>query len=121
MTSPGLVAADGRPLGDGDGEVLAAGPVALLARAVGARGRLAVRVVAEGEERGDVPVGPQPDVAALAAVAAVGTAARDVRLAPERHAAGSAVAAAHVQLRLVDEPLPPLPLSCAQAIAEPRI
>ena len=48
--------------------------VLLLARAVRARRGLAVRVVAEREQRRDVAVGPQPHVAAPAAVAAVGTA-----------------------------------------------
>ena len=41
----------------------------------------AVRVVAEREQRRDVAVGLQPDVAAVAAVAAVGTALGDVGLA----------------------------------------
>ena len=63
----------------------------------------AVRVVAEREQRGDVAVGDQPDVAALAAVAAVRAAHRDGALTAERHAAGAAVATAHVQLGFVDE------------------
>ena len=78
--------------------------VALVPGAVRARLRLAVRVVAEREQRRDVAVGLQPDVAALAAVAAVGPALGDVRLAPHRDAARAAVAALHVELRLVDEP-----------------
>ena len=63
----------------------------------------AVGMVAEGEQRGHVAVGDQPDVAALAAVAAVGPALGHVRLAAERDAAGAAVAAPHVELALVDE------------------
>ena len=51
----------------------------------------------------DVAVGQQPDVAAVAAVAAVGAALGDVGLAPERDRARAAVAAPHVELRLVDE------------------
>ncbi len=62
-----------------------------------------MRVVAEGEQRRDVAVGDEHDVAAPAAVAAVGPALGDVRLAPERHRAGAAVAAADVHLDLVDE------------------
>ena len=63
----------------------------------------AVRVVAERQQRGHVVVGDQPDVAALAAVAAVRAAEGHRALAPERHAARAAVAAAHVELALVDE------------------
>ena len=85
-----------RALGHVDDEVGAALAVLLLARAVRSRARLAVRMVAEREQRRDVAVRPQPDVAAAAAVAAVGTALRDVRLAPERDTARAAVATLHV-------------------------
>ena len=64
---------------------------------------LAVRMIAEREQRRDVAVRAQPDVAAPAAVAAVGTALRHVRLAPERDAARAAVATLHVALRGIDE------------------
>ena len=77
--------------------------VLLLARAVRAVGGPAVGVVAEGEQRGHVAVGDQPDVAARAAVTAVGSALGHVGLATDRHAAGPAVAAAHVDVALVDE------------------
>ena len=63
----------------------------------------AVGVVAEGEQRGHVAVGDEPDVAALAAVAAVGAAVDDRALPPEADAARAAVAAADVQPALVDE------------------
>ena len=86
-------------LGDGDLEVVAAAAVQVLALAVDAVAGPAVRVVAEREQRGDVVVGDQPHVAALAAVAAVRAALGDRALAPERDAAGAAVAAAHVELR----------------------
>ena len=43
------------------------------------------------------------DIAAASAVAAVGTAEFDEFLAPERHAAGAAVAGAHVNLGLIEE------------------
>ena len=76
--------ADDGSLGDVDDEIGAALAVQLLALAVRSRPRLAVRVVAEREQRGDVAVGPQPDVAAAPAVAAVGPALGHVRLAPER-------------------------------------
>ena len=60
-------------------------------------------MVAEREQRRDVAAGAQPDVAAPAAVAAVGPAARHVRLATERDTARAAVATLHVALRYVDE------------------
>ena len=63
----------------------------------------AVGVVLEGEQRGHVAVGDHPDVAALAAVTAVGTALGHVGLASDRDATGAAVAAPHVDLTLVDE------------------
>ena len=77
--------------------------VEVLALAVHAVAGPAVRVVAERQQRRHVVVGDQPDVAALAAVAAVGPAHRDGALPPEADAAGAAVAAAHVELALVDE------------------
>jgi hypothetical protein len=60
-------------------------------------------MVAECEERRDVPVGAQDDVAALAAITAVGSALGHVRLAPERDRARATVPAAQVHLHLVDE------------------
>ena len=60
------------PSGTGTSQVGAALAVVVLALAVGAVAGPAVRVVAEGQQRGHVAVGDQPDVAALAAVAAVG-------------------------------------------------
>ena len=61
------------------------------------------RVVAEAEQRRLVHRRHQPDVAAVAAVASVGTAAVHVRLAPPRHRTGAPVAGARVQLGLIDE------------------
>src|SRR5260370_32705546 len=60
-------------------------------------------MVPEREERRDVAIGAQDDVAALAAVAAVRSAAGNVRLAAERHGPGAAVPTPHVDLRLVDK------------------
>ena len=92
-----------RPLGHVDLQVLAPPAVQVLALAVGAAGGAAVGVVAEGEERGHVAVGDEPDVAALAAVAAVGAAVDDRTLPPEADAARPAVAPADVEPALVDE------------------
>ena len=100
-----------------DDEIGAGRAVLLLARPVRARLRLAVRMVPEREQRGDVAGRVQPDVAAVAAVAAVGTALRHVRLAPERDDAGAAVAGLHVQLRHVDElGHPPKEYGCGRTI-----
>ena len=73
------------------------------ARTVGTGGGAAVRMVPEREERRDVAIRPQDDVAALAAVASVRSAAGNVRLAAERHRPGATVPTPHVDLRLVDE------------------
>ena len=54
-------------------------PCLLLSAAVRARARLAVRVIAEREQRRDVAARAQPHVAATTAVATVGAAARHVR------------------------------------------
>jgi hypothetical protein len=62
-----------------------------------------VRPVAEGQQRRHLAVGVEPQVAALAAVASVGAAPGDVRLPPERHRAGTTVAAPHVEVGFVDE------------------
>ena len=92
-----------RALGHLDLERLAALAVLILALAVHAVGRTTVRVVLEREQRRDVAVGDEPDVAAVAAVATVRAAERLGALATERHTAGSAVTTTHVQLDVVDE------------------
>ena len=59
--------------------------------------------VAEVDQRIEAGHGLEDDVAALAAVAAVGTAELDELLAPEADRAGSAGAGLHVDLGLVEE------------------
>jgi len=86
-----------------DLHVLAAGAVPLLSRPVHAVRGAPVGVVAEAEQRGLVLGGDQPHVAAVAAVAAVGTAPVHVCLAPPGDRARAAVAGPRVQLGLVDE------------------
>src|SRR5262245_47810591 len=61
---------------------------------------LLISIVDKGVEALD---GLDPDVAAAAAVAAVGAAVLDVLLAPERDRAAAAVAGADVDLDLVEE------------------
>jgi len=63
-----------------------------------------MRVVLEREERRDVAIGHEPDVATPATIAAIGAALGHVGLTPECDAAGAAIATAHVQLAFVDEP-----------------
>ena len=99
----GVQVGDDGALGHGDLQRLAALAVEVLALAVDAVAGAAVGVVAERQQRGHVVVGDEPDVAALAAVAAVRSAEGDRTLPAERHAARAAVAAAHVELALVDE------------------
>ena len=86
-----------------DLEGLAATAVEILALAVDTALGAAVRVVPKGEERRHVVVGDQPDAAAVAAVAAVRAAHRDRAFTSEADATGAAIAAACVQLALVDE------------------
>src|SRR5262249_21751364 len=85
-----------RNVTDDIGAVLA---VQLLALAVRARPGVAMRMVAKREERRDIAVRVKPDVAAFAAVTAIGSAARNVRFAPKRCTARAAVATGHVALR----------------------
>src|SRR3546814_1280686 len=59
--------------------------------------------VAEVDQRVEAGDGFEDDVAALAAVAAVGAAIFDIFLAPERHGAGAAVAGLDEDLGLVEE------------------
>src|SRR5207244_9376855 len=77
--------------------------VGLLRRAMHPVRRPPERMVLEREQRRDVAIGDEPHVAALASVTAVGSALGDVRLAPERHRAGAAVACLHMETALVDE------------------
>ena len=62
-----------------------------------------MRMVLEGDQRRHVAVDDEPHAAAVAAVAAVGPAPGDVRLAPEADGARAAVTALDVKTALVDE------------------
>ena len=65
--------------------------------------RLVLADVAVVEQRRELRIDDQHDVAAVAAVAAGGPAARDELLPPQRHGAVAAVAGLHVDANLVDE------------------
>ena len=90
--------ADDRAQRDPEDEVLS--PAAVLAGALAVRAALGVEVmlVAVIDERGELGVGLDDDVAAMAPVASVRPALWDERLAPERHAPGTAVTAAYVDV-----------------------
>ena len=75
----------------------------LLAAAMFAAGGLAVRVIAEAQKRRRVMVGDQPYASAIAAVAAVRAAFRDVCLTSKRHTARATVAALNVDIALIHE------------------
>ena len=98
-----LVEPHDRAFGHGDDEIAPALAVLLRAGSVRPALALAVWVVTEGEERRDVAVGLDPDIAALATVATVGPTARHMGLATERDRTRPAVATLDVQLRFVDE------------------
>ena len=67
------------------------------------RWALNLRLVAEVDQGVEVLVGLQPDVAAVAAVAAVGAAERDELLAAEADAAIAAIAGSDRDFSFVDE------------------
>ena len=81
----------------------AAGAGAVLAHAVAALLRLEVLLVAIVEQRVEVRHAFEDDVAAFAAVAAVGSAELDIFLAAEADAAVAAVAGAHIDLGFIEE------------------
>ena len=55
------------------------------------------------DQRGQLSIGLDDDIAATTAVAAIGAALGNKGLTPKRHAAGSAVAAAHVDAANIGE------------------
>ena len=83
--------------------VLAGLAVHLAAHAVLAALRLEAGFVAKIDEGVEVLVGLHPDVAAIAAVAAIGAAERDELLATERNAAVAAIASGDGDFNFVDE------------------
>ena len=84
-------------------DVLASASVSALALAVRTVSGSTKRVVAKRQEGRHVVVGDEHDIAAVAAVAAVWASTFDVRLAPERDAAGAAITTFDVNVAFVDE------------------
>ncbi len=78
-------------------------PVQVGAFAVAAAARAELAVESEGYERVDVGAGDGVHGPALASVATVRATARDELLAPEAHAAGSAVPGLYEDVDFVDE------------------
>ena len=93
MGVAGLHVADQRAHGNADDDLLAVGAGLLLAPALLALLGPVVLLVLEVDERAELLVGLDDDIAALAAVAAARSALRNVGLAAECDNAGPAVAA----------------------------
>jgi hypothetical protein len=98
-----LARAHNGSLGHADHEIVATRTVALPPLTVLARPGATVRMVPEREQGCDVAIGHHDHVAAIAAVAAVGSALGDVSLATKGDRAGPTVTATEVALDLVDE------------------
>ena len=81
---------------DAQDEVIAV--ATMLAGTLAVRSALGAEVVLEAvvDKRRELRVDANDDVSAIAAVASVRTALRDIRLSAERHAAGTAIATADV-------------------------
>jgi len=102
----GALFEDLRAGGHRQDQVVAVGAGALAAHARGAVAGAAMRLPAVGLQVSFVTVADQDDVAALSAVAAVGTALRDEFPATEADAAVAAVAGLQYNLGFVDKHLP---------------
>lgn len=89
--------------GDGDNEVGGGAAVFVRALSVGAVFCAEDRLVIEGDEVGGIGVGFEDDAAAVAAVAAVGSAAGDEFFTAEAAAAVAAVAGFGVDADLVNK------------------
>lgn len=90
-------------LGNVDDEIIGPGSMLLLPLTVGAALGPTVGMVLERQQRGDVAIGHEPDIAASATVATVRTTLGDMGFASKRHTAGAAIAAPNIQLAFVDE------------------
>ena len=101
------------PTGTGSSSASPGGAGAVVAHAEAAVAGGAVRRVVVRQQRRDLRVGDEHDVAAVTAVAAVGAGERLELLALDRHAAVAALAGAQVQRHPVDECDHALPLRIA--------
>ena len=99
----GIELADNGAHGDLENQVLAALTIATSALAVRAALGTEMMLKAVIDKRGQLSIGLDNDIAATTAVAAIGPSLGNKCLAPKRHAAGSAVAAAHVDAADIGE------------------
>jgi hypothetical protein len=99
----GLVVVDHRARRHAQHEVVAGGPVLILAATVLAPLRAQGLGIGEVEQGREAGIDAQDDVAAVAAVSPVRPAARDVLLAPEARTSAAAVACLDADPHLVDE------------------
>ena len=98
-----LVLVHGRPGRHVEDQVVAGGAVTTSALSATAARRAEVVLVAKVAERRLAGIDPEQDGAAAAAVAAVGSTAGDVRLAPERRRPVTARARTHPDLDAVEK------------------
>ena len=99
--SAGLFFLDDRAERHLDDEVLGVLAVAPAAASVFAALGDVFSFVAEVRQRGEIGVGNKDDVAALSAVAAVGTSCRHILFAVERHGAVAAVTGFYMNIRFI--------------------
>jgi len=86
-----------------DHEVVTTRSVTLVPGTMLARRGAAVWMIAEREERRRVAIGDEVHVAPGPAIATVGTTLRHVRLTTERHRTRATIAAAQIDVDLIDE------------------
>ena len=86
-----------------ENDILALGAMAVAAHAVHAPGGLEMLAVAVINQRVETIGGLNIDAAAATAIAAIGAAKLDIFLAPERDAAGAALAGAHIYLGFIEK------------------
>ena len=86
-----------------DETVVPGGSMSLLPHSVNARSGATMGVVTEAEERSDVAISDQPDIATTTTITAIGTTFRHMALSAERHAACTAVTRLGMELRAIDE------------------
>src|SRR5438132_1269784 len=98
-----VVVEDDRALGNRHHQIVGRRAVLILSLAVLAVARAAMGMITKREERRDVVIGDEPDIATLRAVATVGAAARHMRFTAKRDGARATVTTAHIYSTLVNE------------------
>jgi hypothetical protein len=88
-----LEVVDNCALRDKNDEVVGASAVHFFALAMHAALGSTVRMVFEGEKRGDISVGNEPDIATSAAISAVGSTLGHMSFTTERNASSATVSA----------------------------